>query len=37
MKPFMIRWQAGAGLVPGRSQRFRTIPGSGIQSADKPR
>jgi 2-polyprenyl-3-methyl-5-hydroxy-6-metoxy-1,4-benzoquinol methylase len=33
----MIRWQTAAGLRPRRSLRFLTIPGSGIQSATKPR
>ena len=33
----MTRWQRAAGLVPGKPARFRAIPGSGIQSAQKPR
>jgi 2-polyprenyl-3-methyl-5-hydroxy-6-metoxy-1,4-benzoquinol methylase len=32
----MAGWQRGAGLRPKRPIRFRTIPGGGIQAAEKP-
>jgi SAM-dependent methyltransferase len=33
----MASWQREAGLEPRRAIRFRTIPGGGIQAAEKPR